>query len=130
MSLKDHAIKNRKSHESGYVSFTEEDLEKARTINQENGPAYKLLDDAMRTSSHLTEQDRYGDSVCIDDIYPCTESECDEMDGLLNQAESAVRDKNDQFFAERLGELRDHDWSRVAAMAQQAKNKLEDKMKK
>lgn len=113
MSLKDRINKRQQTHEKGYVSFTEEDLNEAKVNNQVNEEAYELLDAAMRTSSHLTEEDRNGDSVTIDDIYPCTEAECDEMDDLLNKAEKAAKDPNDSFFKERLGELRDIvDWSR------------------
>lgn len=113
MSLKEHVNKNQRTHEKGFVSFTEEDLNEAAVNNQANAEAYGLLDAAMRTSSHLTEEDRNGDSVTIDDIYPCTEVECDEMDALLDKAERAAADKNDSFFRERLGELRDIvAWSR------------------
>ena len=113
MSLKDRINKRQQTHEKGYVSFTEEDLNEAKVNNHANEEAYELLDAAMRTSSHLTEEDRNGDSVTIDDIYPCTEAECNEMDDLLNKAEAAAKDKNDSFFKERLAELRDIvDWSR------------------
>ena len=98
MSLKDRINKRQQTHEKGYVSFTEEDLNEAKVNNHANEEAYELLDAAMRTSSHLTEEDRNGDSVTIDDIYPCTEAECDEMDDLLNKAEAAAKDKNDSFF--------------------------------
>ena len=113
MSLKDRINKRQQTHEKGYVSFTEEDLNEARNNNQVNAQAYILLDAAMHTSSHITEEDRNGDSVEIDNIYPCTEAECNEMDDLLNQAEAAAKDKNDSFFKERLAELREIvAWSR------------------
>lgn len=113
MSLKDRINKNQRTHEKGYVSFTEEDLREATTQNQVNAEAYSLLDAAMHTSSHITERDRKGNECLIDNIYPCTKAECDEMDDLLNQAERAAVDKNDSFFNERLCELRDIvEWSR------------------
>lgn len=113
MSLKNQAIKNKQSHEHGYVSFTEDDLERAKSMNQENAEAYSLLDAAMCTSSHLSAKDKEGNTINVDDIYPCTEAECDEMDNLLDKAEKVVCAKNDSFFQERLGELRDIvRWSR------------------
>ena len=103
----------KETKEEGYISFTEEDLREQAQQNQANAEAYELLDAAMTTSSHITEEDKNGNQVTIDDIYPCTEQECDEMDKLLDQAEAAARDKNDSFFKERLAELRDIvAWSR------------------
>ena len=111
--LKDRIAKNQQTHEKGYVSFTEEDLNEAKVNNQANEEAYCLLDAAMTTSSHLTEEDKKGETVLIDDVYPCTEAECDEMDALLDKAEKAAKDPNDSFFKERLNELRDIvAWSR------------------
>ncbi|MCF0196400.1 MAG: hypothetical protein HUK03_04040 [Bacteroidaceae bacterium] len=104
--MQDKFAKSKKTHETGYVSFTEEDLQQAKAENVVNDEAYGLLDAAMRTSSHLTEQDRNGDSVLIDDIYPCTAAECDEMDSLLNQAEKAAKDPNDPKLKAGLTELR------------------------
>lgn len=104
--LKDRINKRQQTHEKGYVSFTEEDLNEAKINNQANEEAYYFLDAAMTTSSHLTKEDKNGDTVLIDDVYPCTEAECDEMDDLLNKAEKAVRDRNDSFFKDRLAELR------------------------
>lgn len=111
--LKDRINKRQQTHEKGYISFTEEELNEAKVNHQINAEAYSLLDAAMHTSSHITEQDRNGDECVIDNIYPCTEAECDEMDGLLDMAEKKVVDKNDSFFQERLGELRSIvKWSR------------------
>lgn len=111
--LKDRINKRQQTHEKGYVSFTEEDLNEAKINNQANEEAYYFLDAAMTTSSHLTKEDKNGDTVLIDDVYPCTEAECDEMDDLLNKAEKAVRDRNDSFFKDRLAELRGIvSWSR------------------
>lgn len=111
--LKDRINKRQQTHEKGYVSFTEEDLNEAKVNNQANAEAYSLLDAAMTTSSHLTEEDKKGETVLIDDVYPCTEAECDEMDALLDKAEKAAKDPNDSFFKERLAELRDIvAWSR------------------
>lgn len=113
MSLKDRIDRRQQTHEKGYISFSEEDLNEAKVNNQSNEQAYSLLDDAMHTSSHITEQDRNGNECVVDNIYPCTEAECDEMDALLDKAEKAAKDPNDSFFKERLNELRDIvAWSR------------------
>lgn len=111
--LKDRINKRQQTHEKGYVSFTEEDLNVAKVNHQINAEAYSLLDAAMHTSSNITQQDKNGNSVEIDDIYPCSEAECDEMDKLLDKAEKVVKDKNDNIFKDRLSELRGIvSWSR------------------
>ena len=106
--------KNKKqTKESGYVSFSEEDLRAGAQSNEANAEAYELLDAAMTTSSHITQKDKEGNTVNVDDIYPCSLEECDEMDALLDKAEEAAQDKRDEFFRERLAELREIvDWSR------------------
>lgn len=111
--LKDRINKRQQTHEKGYVSFTEEDLNEAKVNHQINAEAYSLLDAAMHTSSNLTTQDKQGNSVEIDDVYPCSEEECNEMDQLLDKAEKTVKDKNDKIFQDRLSELRGIvSWSR------------------
>ena len=113
MSLKDKFKKRRESRENGYVSFDAEDLKQGAARNPQNEKAYELLDAAMTTSSNLTETDKHGNEVDIDDIYPCTEAECNEMDSLLRQADDALMNKNDDFYHERRNELQDIvDWSR------------------
>lgn len=112
-SLKDRINKRQQTHEKGYVSFTEEDLNEAKVNHQINAEAYSLLDAAMHTSSNISQQDKDGNSVEIDDVYPCSEAECDEMDKLLDKAEQVVKDKNDNIFQDRLSELRGIvSWSR------------------
>lgn len=113
MAFKDWFKKRRETHENGYVSFTQEDLKSGLEANPSNEEAYELLDAAMTTSSHITVEDKNNETVDIDDIYPCTLEECDEMDRLLDQAKDAVNDPNDAFFNERYNELRDIvKWSR------------------
>lgn len=113
MSLKDKFKKRRESHENGYVSFDAEDLKQGAARNPQNEKAYEFLDAAMTTSSNLTETDKNGNEVDIDDIYPCTEAECNEMDDLLRKADDALMNKNDDFYHERRNELQDIiDWSR------------------
>lgn len=113
MSLKDKFKKRRESRENGYVSFDAEDLKQGAARNPQNEKAYEFLDAAMTTSSNLTETDKHGNEVDIDDIYPCTEAECNEMDALLRKADDALMNKNDDFYHERRNELQDIvDWSR------------------
>lgn len=106
MSLHDRLRKRKQTHECGYVSFTEQDLKDSKSKNQLNAEAYDLLDAAMTTSSNISEVDKHAGVVDVDDIYPCTQAECDEMDSLLDKAEATVKDKSDNAFQERLSELR------------------------
>ena len=111
--LKDKFKKRRETHENGYVSFTQDDLKEKMKANPANEKAYEFLDAAMCTSSHITAIDEKNQTVNIDDVYPCSEAECDEMDRLLDRAQGEVKDKNDKYFKERYDELRDIvKWSR------------------
>ena len=111
--LKDKFKKRRETHENGYVSFTQEELKEKMKANPANEKAYEFLDAAMCTSSNITAIDEKNQTVNIDDVYPCSEAECDEMDRLLDRAEGEVKDKNDKYFKERYDELRDIvKWSR------------------
>jgi len=111
--LKDKFKKRRETHENGYVSFTQEELKEKMKANPANEKAYEFLDAAMCTSSNITAIDENNQTVNIDDVYPCSEAECDEMDRLLDRAEGEVKDKNDKYFKERYDELRDIvKWSR------------------
>ncbi|MBQ0058086.1 MAG: hypothetical protein KBT20_10565 [Bacteroidales bacterium] len=105
--------KDKKAPEQGYVSFNQDDLSEAKSRNLDNTEAYDYLDAALTTSSHISAKDKNGNTVDIDDVYPCSAEECDEMEKLLDKAEQAVKDPNDQFFKERLAELREIvSWSR------------------
>ena len=111
--LKDKFKKRRETHENGYVSFTQDDLKEKMKANPANEKAYEFLDAAMCTSSNITVEDANKQTVNVDDVYPCSEAECDEMDRLLDRAQAEVKDKNDQYFKERYDELRDIvKWSR------------------
>lgn len=113
MALKDWFKKSRETHENGYVSFTQDDLKNAQERSPLNEEAYGLLDAAMTTSSHITVEDKNNDAVDVDDVYPCSEAECDEMDRLLDEAKAALKDPDDTFFHDRYNELREIvAWSR------------------
>lgn len=110
-SKKSKAPKGKKAHQQGYVSFTPEDLKAQAQKDPANAEAYDLLDQAMTTSSHITVEDKHnfdnGGTVDIDDVYPVSAEETEEMDRLLDEAEKRAGNPNDPFFRERLNELRD-----------------------
>ncbi len=98
--------KGNKAYEQGYISFAPEDLEKQAQNDTANRDAYELLDKAMFTSSHVSVRDKERGEVDVDDIYPITLEEADEMEHLLDRAEAAAGNPRDGFFQDRLGELR------------------------
>ncbi len=113
---KKSAPTGKKAYEQGYVSFNTEDLkqksqEEAAAANQE---AYALLGQAMSTSSHIKEKDAKGKEADIDDVYPVSLEEANEMDRLLDEAEAAIVDHNDQEIKECISEIRGIvGWSKV-----------------
>ena len=58
----------------------------------------------MFTSSHVSVRDKERGEVEIDDIYPITLEEANEMEHLLDQAESVAGNPRDTFFQDRLRE--------------------------
>ncbi len=115
-SKKNSAPTGKKAYEQGYVSFNAEDLkqksqEEAARANQQ---AYALLDQAMSTSSHIKEKDAKGKEADIDDVYPVSLEEANEMDRLLDEAEAAIVNHNDQEIKECISEIRGIvGWSKV-----------------
>lgn len=107
---KNKTPKGDKACQKGYVSFTPEDLKQQALQDAANAKAYDLLDQAMVTSSHVTAASskhfKEGGTVDIDDVYPITLEETQEMEQLLNQAEEVAGNPSEPFFAERLRELR------------------------
>lgn len=106
---KSKAPKGNKRFEQGYVSFTPEDLRQQAMSDPANAEAYDLLDQAMTTSSHITvskDDLQQGGTVDIDDVYPVSLEETNEMDRLLDEAERRAGNPNDPLFRERLDELR------------------------
>lgn len=88
----------------GYVSFTAEELESEKRPT--NAEAYDWLKRAMTTSSNVTKKDKKGKVVEIDDVYPVTAEETEQMRQYLDNAESSATDPSDGYFAEKLAELR------------------------
>lgn len=105
-STKTKAPKGKNAFKQGYVSFTPEDLQQRAQQDLDNAEAYKYLDKAMFTSSHITETDKNNNEVDIDDVYPITLDEVNEMDTLLDKAEQVAKNPSEPFFVDRLGELR------------------------
>lgn len=107
---KSKAPKGDKAYRQGYVSFTAEDLQEQAQKDTANAAAYDLLDQAMTTSSHITAEDKHnfdnGGTVNIDDVYPVSAEETEEMDRLLDEAEKRAGNPNEPFFRDRLNELR------------------------
>lgn len=107
---KSKAPKGKKAYQQGYVSFTPEDLQEQARKDPANAAAYDLLDQAMTISSHITAEDKHnfnnGGTVDIDDVYPVSAEETEEMDRLLDEAEKRAGNPNEPFFRDRLNELR------------------------
>ncbi|MDR0983023.1 MAG: hypothetical protein LBM07_07295 [Culturomica sp.] len=105
--------KQKKSFKDGYVSFSPEDLKQQAVNDAPNGKAYELLDEAMTTSSHVSINDKKRGSVDVDDVYPITAAETQDMEDLLDKAEAAANNPNDPDFKGRLNELRNIvEWSK------------------
>ncbi|MFI3258545.1 MAG: hypothetical protein R3Y16_00445 [Rikenellaceae bacterium] len=90
----------------GYVSFNQEQIKDSVTNDQLNAEAYGWLDRAMFTSSNVKKKDKKGNTVDIDDIYPVTAEETEQMSQYLDKAEQAAGNSSDPTFGERLSELR------------------------
>ncbi len=95
------------TREQGYVSFDPEEVKERANNENTNSEAYGYLDDAMFTSSHIKVRDKERGVVDVDDIYPITREEAEEMDRHLDKAQAALKDPSDGFFHERYNELRD-----------------------
>ena len=102
-----------KAYQQGYVSFTPDEVKQQEELKKDNSEAYDLLWQAMTTSSHVSQKDKKGNSVEIDDVYPVSLEETDEMDALLDQAEAKIQDHSDLDLKEKIQEMRNITaWSR------------------
>lgn len=79
-----------------------------------NDDALDLLDEAMFTSSLITDKERKNGRVNDwDSVFPTSREETERMEQLLDKAEDVVEDPTEQAYAERLSDLRDVvDWSK------------------
>jgi len=80
-----------------------------------NDDALDLLDEAMFTSSLITDKERKNGRVNDwDSVFPTSREETERMEQLLDKAEDVVEDPTEQAYAERLSDLRDVvDWSKT-----------------
>ena len=78
-----------------------------------NEDAWGYLDDAMFTSSLISDKERQkGEVDDVEDIYPRTKEEALHMDEQLQHAMETAKEPNEENFAERYGMLREIvDWS-------------------
>ncbi len=96
----------------GYISFTADEVRAAASSDNPNAEAYIWLDKAMSSTSKVQKKSRKGKMVDIDDIYPVTADETEQMRICLDQAEQCAGDLTDPTFKSRLAELRSIvDWS-------------------
>ncbi len=103
---------DQRGHNSGYISFTPDDLRVNAEQDHINTKAYEWLDRAMFTSSHIGSKDRKEGTVSIEDVYPVTAEETEQMRECLNEAERSAGNPDEPMFKERLSELRGIvDWS-------------------
>ncbi len=86
-------------------------MDEERMLNEE---ALDLLDEAMFTSSLITDKERTNGRVNDwESVFPTSREETERMEQLLDQAEDVVEDPRGQAYAERLSDLRDVvDWSK------------------
>lgn len=86
-------------------------MDEERMLNEE---ALDLLDEAMFTSSLITDRERkHGRVSDWESVFPTSRAETERMEQLLDKAEDVVEDPTEQTYAERLSDLRDVvDWSK------------------
>ncbi|MBO7476478.1 MAG: DUF4064 domain-containing protein [Salinivirgaceae bacterium] len=103
-----------KTKEYGYVSFTGDDMDESRQKHEANTKSYKLLEAALNVSSHVAKKLEKGKTVVnMNDSYPCSAEECDQMEELLNQAKAEIQDDSDTFLRNSIDEMLDIvAWSR------------------
>lgn len=79
-----------------------------------NEDALDLLDEAMFTSSQITDNERRNGRVeDWDSVFPTSREETERMEQLLNQAETVVEDPSEPKYADRLADLREVvNWSK------------------
>lgn len=72
----------------------------------DNRKAYELLEAAKTTSSKIKIKDKEGEEREIDDLYPLTMEEANEMDSLLNQASNAIQDHSDSEIVDQISYMK------------------------
>lgn len=74
---------------------------------QKNYDAWGYLDQALFTSSHVKAKDIKMGSTDWDNVYPTSPEEIDRMEDLIQQAQAAADDPNDEQFNERIRDLKE-----------------------
>ena len=74
---------------------------------QINMEAWRCLDQALFTSSHVGEGDIEQGSTSLENVYPVSKDETDRMESLVNEAECKVEDSTETAFRDRVRELRE-----------------------
>ena len=93
-----------------------------------NSEAWRLLDEAMFTSSLIRKKEREKGEVKTDHIYPASKAETERMEALLQQAKDSADDPNEPEFHEKYdmlneivqwskGKYRTWNWSLIAGVA-------------
>lgn len=96
----------------GYLSFDAEELLRLAEAGGPNAEAYRCLYESINTSSDIREKKYRKGDVDIDDVYPITAEETEQMREYLRRALDAVQDRNDEFFYKCYAELESiADWS-------------------
>lgn len=74
---------------------------------QINMEAWRCLDQALFTSSHVVEGDIEQGRTVLENVYPVSKDETDRMESLVNEAERKVEDSTETAFRDRVRELRE-----------------------
>lgn len=106
MNSKGKKMTTRQKYMSGHVSFTVKDVEEYAAKDEANAAAYRLMLEAMTTSSNITEKALHRGKVRIEDTYPVTAEETRQMSALLDEAGRVAGNPGNSEFRDRLDELR------------------------
>lgn len=92
----------------------QDDIQNDNLVNDKvvNDKALDLLDEAMFTSSLISDREREQGRVDTwDNVYPTTREETDRMEQLLDEAERVADAPNEDDYSQRLHDLREvEDW--------------------
>ncbi len=90
--------KGRRGYYNGLLSFHPSELLDKVNEGGPNAQAYQYLYDSINTTSDVREKKYKKGDLAIDDVYPITAEETEEMRVLLAKAREAVQDTGDTFF--------------------------------
>ncbi len=98
--------KRQNSYGNGYVSFSLDQIRQAIAEDGANAEAYRWLEKAMTTTSKVQKKNKKGKVIDIDDIYPVTAEETEQMRICIDRAEELIADANDSAIKAYISELR------------------------